>query len=132
MLLVQGQSKTLTVEARIPNENQLLLPGMFARTKVVIYERDLVISIPNDALEKTQEGYKVYVVAADNTAEQKAVEVGYVSLTHSVISNGLAPGDQVIVQRPQELKAGSPLKVIDVESPEAGQKEETQADEQQP
>jgi RND family efflux transporter MFP subunit len=113
--LVQGQSKTLLVEARIPNEGKLLLPGMFARSKIVIFEKDGVIAVPNDALEKTPQGYQVYVVGEGNKTEVKPVEVSYVSLSHSVVSMGLNPGDQVIVQRPQELKPGSPVKIIEVE-----------------
>ena len=96
------------------NENKLLLPGMFARTRIAIYEKENVISVPNDALEKTQEGHRVYIVK-DNKAEVRPVEVSYVSLTHSVIESGLESGDQVIVQRPQELKTGIAVKVIEVE-----------------
>lgn len=118
--LVQGQSKTLTIEARLPNEGKLLLPGMFARTRIVIYEKDDVIAIPNDSLEKTQTGYQVYVVGKDTKAEVRPVEVSYVSLTHSVISSGVNPGDQVIVQKPQELKEGAPLKVIEFDKAAPG------------
>lgn len=118
--LVSGQSKTLTIEARMPNEGKLLLPGMFARTRIVIYEKDDVLSVPNDALEKTQTGYQIYVVGKDNKAEVRPVEVSYVSLSHSVIANGLTPGEQVVVQKPQELKEGSPLKVIEVEKSAPG------------
>ncbi len=114
--LVQGQSKTLTVEARFPNDGKLLLPGMFARTKIVIHEEDSVIAVPNDSLEKTAEGYQLYIVSQDNKAEARPVEVAYVSLTHSVISSGLEPGDQVIIQKPQELEAGSLVKVVEVEN----------------
>ncbi|MBI3012105.1 MAG: efflux RND transporter periplasmic adaptor subunit, partial [Elusimicrobia bacterium] len=115
--LVQGQTKTLMVEARVPNTGKLLLPGMFARTKIIIFEKDHVISVPNDALEKTQEGYRLYIVGKENKAEVRPVQVSYVSLTHSVISSGIEPGEQVIIQRPQELKEGAPLKVVEVEKP---------------
>ncbi len=118
--LVQGQSKTLTIEARMPNEGKLLLPGMFARTRIVIYEKEDVIAVPNDSLEKTQAGYQVYVVGKETKAEVRPVEVSYVSLTHSVISSGLTAGDQVIVQKPQELKEGSPLKVIEFDKAAPG------------
>ncbi len=123
--LVQGQSKTLMVEARVPNTGKLLLPGMFARSRIIIFEKDNVISVPNDALEKTQEGYRLYVVGKENKAEMRPVQVGYVSLTHTVITSGLISGEQVIIQRPQELKEGSPLKVIDVEKPVSGSPQQT-------
>ncbi|OGR97118.1 MAG: hypothetical protein A2902_05070, partial [Elusimicrobia bacterium RIFCSPLOWO2_01_FULL_64_13] len=118
--LIQGQSKTLTVEARIPNQGKLLLPGMFARTRIVVYEQENALSVPNDALEKTQQGYQLYVVGPDNRAEARPVSVGYVSLTHSVISGGINPGEKVIVQKPQELKDGAQVKIVDVEKPFQG------------
>jgi len=48
------------------------------------------------------------------------VSVGYVSLTHSVISGGINPGEKVIVQKPQELKDGAQVKIVDVEKPFQG------------
>lgn len=113
--LIQGQSKTLSVEARMPNDGKLLLPGMFARVKIIIYEKDDAIAVPNDALEKTEAGYQVYIVGKDNKAEVRPVTVNYVALTNSVVSEGLQLGDQVIIQKPQELQAGSPVKVIQAE-----------------
>ena len=132
--LVQGQSKTLMVEARMPNTGKLLLPGMFARTRIIIYEKDNVIALPNDALEKTAEGYRIFIVGKENKAEVRTVEVSYVSLTHSVVASGLQAGEQVIIQRPQELKEGSPLKIVEVEKSvskvEGGQEDGAQGHEE--
>ena len=111
--IVAPGSRTLTVEARIPNEGGLLLPGMFARTRITIFEQDNALFVPNDAVEKTASGSRVYVVTKDNKAEARDVEVGYVSSQFSLISQGLEAGDLVITQRPQDLKAGSPVKVIE-------------------
>ena len=113
--LVQGTSKTLTVEARLDNEGGLLLPGMFARTRIVIFEEDNTIVVPNDSLEKTQAGFRLFVVTKDNKAEARDVEVGYVSSQFSQITKGLAPGELVVTQKPQDLKAGAPVKVIEVQ-----------------
>ncbi len=115
--LIEGGAKTVEIQARIPNDGKLLLPGMFARTRIVVYEADSVMSVPNDAVEKTANGYQIYVVGADNKAEARPVEVSYVSLVNSVISKGLQPGEKVIIQKPQDLKAGTPVKVADVEKP---------------
>lgn len=113
--LVQGTSKTLTVEARLDNEGGLLLPGMFARTRIVIFEEDNTIVVPNDSLEKTQAGFRLYLVTKENKAEARDVEVGYVSSQFSQIIKGLAPGELVVTQKPQDLKAGSPVKIIEVQ-----------------
>jgi membrane fusion protein (multidrug efflux system) len=113
--IITGESKTFEITARIPNPDSLLLPGMFARTKVITYEADDAISVPNDALVKTAGGFQVFVINKDNVAEARDVQVGYVSTENTQIQSGLNAGDVVIVQRPPELKAGSKVKIIEVQ-----------------
>lgn len=113
--IVSEGSKTLSLEARLENEGGLLLPGMFARTKIAIFEEDNALVVPNDAVEKTQAGHRVYVVTKDGKAQAKDIVVGYISNQFSQVTSGLTAGEQVITQKPQELKDGSPVKVIEVQ-----------------
>ena len=85
---------------------------MFSRSRIITYEADDAISIPNDALVKTAAGYQVLTVNKDGVAEARDVEIGYVATEATQITSGLNPGETVIVQRPPELKAGSKVKVI--------------------
>jgi membrane fusion protein (multidrug efflux system) len=112
--LVTG-SRTMNVEARLDNEGGLLLPGMFARARITVFEQDNALFLPNDALEKGPTGQRVYVVSKDNKAEARDVEVGYVSSQFSLINKGLEVGELVVTQKPQELKAGSPVKIIETQ-----------------
>ncbi len=118
--IITGESKTFEITAKIPNSDSLLLPGMFARSRIITFEADDAISIPNDALAKTPGGFQVFVVNKDNVAEMRDVEVGYVATDSTQIRSGLNPGDIIIVQRPPELKAGSKVKVIEVQKAEGG------------
>ena len=108
-------SKTFSVRSKIPNPDSLLLPGMFARAKIITYEADDAISVPNDALNKTPGGFQVFVINKDNVAEAKDVQVGYVATEFTQIESGLNPGEVVVVQKPPELKAGSKVKIIEVQ-----------------
>ncbi|MCB4757144.1 MAG: efflux RND transporter periplasmic adaptor subunit [Elusimicrobia bacterium] len=112
-------SKTFSIRAKIPNPDSLLLPGMFARSRIIIFEADDAIAVPNDALVKTPGGFQVFIVNKDNVAEARDVEVGYVAIDSTQITGGLNPGDIVVVQRPPELKAGSKVKIIEVQRQEA-------------
>ena len=103
----QGNSKTFTIEARLDNEGGLLLPGMFARTKITIFEEENAIAIPNDAVEKTQTGARVYVATKENKAQARDITVGYVSSQFSQVTKGLDAGELVITQKPQDLKGRS-------------------------
>ena len=116
-VIFTGGARTAEVEALLPNEGKLLLPGMYARTKIVVYEKDSVLAVPNDAVEKTEGGHQVYIVNAEGKAEARAVEISYVSLVNSVVASGLEGGEKIIIQKPQDLKAGSAVKIADVEKP---------------
>lgn len=107
-------SHQMTITAEIDNEGGLLLPNMWARTTINIHDADGVLVVPNDAIDKTSGGDRVFVVTPDNKAEARPVVVEYKAAQFSVISQGLSPGDMVITQRPGELKEGAAVKVIEV------------------
>ena len=111
--IITPGSRTLSIEARLDNEGGLLLPGMFARTRITVFEQDNALSVPNDAVEKTATGSRVFVVTKDNKAESRDVEVSYVSSQFSLLAKGVEPGELVITQRPQDLKAGASVKIIE-------------------
>ncbi|MBK8574297.1 MAG: efflux RND transporter periplasmic adaptor subunit [Elusimicrobia bacterium] len=110
---VDDRTRTMKVRSLLSNDGGLLLPGMFARVRITIFEQDNALVVPNDAVEKTSGGSKVYIVSKDNKAEERQVEVSYVSTQFSLISKGIEPGDLVITQRPNDLKNGAAVKVIE-------------------
>lgn len=114
--MIAGEAKTFSLTARIPNEESLLLPGMFARARIITYEADDAISVPNDALVKSPGGFQVYVVNKDNIAEARDVEVGYVATEFTQIESGLDPSEVVVVQKPPELESGNKVKIIEVQN----------------
>jgi membrane fusion protein, multidrug efflux system len=108
-------SRTMSVQARLDNSQGLLLPGMSARAKIIVYEEARAIAVPNDSVEKSQGGARVFVVTKDNKAQARDVTVGYVSNQFSLVTQGLSPGDLVVTQKPHELKDGSPVKIIETQ-----------------
>ena len=115
--LIQGTSKTLTVEARIKNDGGLLLPGMFARTKIVTHEADNPVIVPRDCIIRTSGGLQVFVVKKDDRAILRDVEVGYTSASNEFaeVVKGLSPGELLVIQKPDDLRDGSPVKVVEVQ-----------------
>lgn len=113
--IIGGEGKTFEITAKIPNRDSLLLPGMFARTRVITYEADDAISVPSDSLVKSQTGFQIFVINKENKAEARDVQIGYSSTENTIIQSGLNPGEIIIVQKPPELKDGSLVKIIEVQ-----------------
>ncbi len=113
--LIEGKSRTLTVRTRLQNEEGMLLPGMFARALIKVAEFKDAIVIPSLALNKTDEGYKVFVVDEGNAVHQKDVQVAYITTDYTVIASGLFEGELVVTDTPTELKEGMPVKIIETQ-----------------
>jgi membrane fusion protein (multidrug efflux system) len=120
--LIAGKSKTLTVKANLDNPGGLLLPGMFARVKVSIFEKENTLIIPSDSLDKSTGEFRVFVVGNDNVAYGQKVEVAYLSSDYAQIASGLNEGELVVVEKPESLTDGKRVRIIEVK--EYGKPEE--------
>lgn len=108
----EGKSRTLTARIKIANSKGLLLPGMFARVIVGIYEKEDARTIPSVALDKKEGEYSVFVVGEDNKVKEKKVEVDYLSSEKAVINSGLDENERVVVDKSRQLKDGEEVKII--------------------
>jgi len=122
--LIAGKSKTLTVKANLDNPGGLLLPGMFARIKISVFEKENTLIIPSDSLDKSTGEFRAFVVGDDNVAYGQKVEVAYLSSDYAQISSGLNEGELVVVEKPESLTEGKRVRVIEVK--EYGETEKTE------
>lgn len=113
--VIEGKSRTLTVRAKIANPDATLLPGMFTRALITVAEFKDAIVIPSLSLNKTDEGYKVFLIDEQNKVHVRPVQVAYVTTDYSVISEGISEGETVVTETPQELKEDMPVEVIEVQ-----------------
>lgn len=107
--IVQEQSRTLSVEAEVPNERAVLKPGAFARVDIVTQASDPVIRVPSAALVVFAGIEKVLVVRQGKIAELR-VQTGKRSNESVEIVSGLTPGEQVVLQ-PGNLAPGQAVVV---------------------
>jgi len=114
--MVKGKSKTLNVKVQIANPYRLLLPGMFVRVRIKIFETKNAIIIPRPALKKVKGAYHVFTVNANNKAEFKTVKLGYVTTDNVQITEGLNEGDLVVVEGMEELKDGAKVQVMEYQT----------------
>ena len=105
---VQVNPKTdgQTVRAMFPNPDDILTSGQTVR--VIIEEKggDKVVVIPQSATAVDQTGSYVFVVGQDNKVEQRRVSIGTVRDGLAVVNEGIEPGERVVVQGQQRIRAG--------------------------
>ncbi len=104
---VDPVSRSVTVIARIPNDEGLLKPGMFL-TVALEKARDNVLLVPEEALVPRQGRQFVYVIE-DGRAVEREVELGGRVPGLAEIRQGVAPGELVITQGTQRVRDGLPV-----------------------
>lgn len=91
-------SGTIHARATVPNHDNLLTPGEFARVRLVAGAPVQALLVPDDAVLPDQAQHVVMSVAPDNTVVPKPVEVGDLQGGLRVIRSGLSPDDRIIIE----------------------------------
>lgn len=111
---VDTATRNVQVRATLPNADERLLPGMFARVEIVVgAPRDLV-TVPVTAITSNPYGDTVYVVEGkepDLTVRQVFVKTGETRGDIVSIVDGVAVGQTVVTAGQLKLHKGSPVKI---------------------
>lgn len=103
---VDVKTGTMRVAAVFPNPNNLLRPGQFARVRAVTKTREKALLVPQRAVTEMQGSFQVAVVTPENKVEIRPVQVGERTGSLWIIDKGLNPGERVVVEGLQKVKAG--------------------------
>jgi len=98
------------VKVRVSNEDGLLKSGMFARVKLVVSLHTQVVMVPEEAVLSYGTEKIIYTVE-DGRAKANYVKVGAVSSGKAVITEGLEPGKEIVVQGQELLEDGIQVSV---------------------
>lgn len=110
---------TVTLRARFPNQQGLLLPGMFVNAEFDQAVETGVFLIPQQALQRDFNGDGfVFVVTKDGKAMRRVVKADRTAGSAWVVKSGLMPGDRVITQGLANLKSGTPVKAVPASTPQ--------------
>ena len=102
---------TLTVKALFDNPEGILLPGMFARVKIVGETVPNAILVPQRAVQQLLDKSFVIVVGPDNKSVSKVVTLGEKVGSYYIIKDGLSAEDTVVVEGLTNLQEGKDLNV---------------------
>lgn len=109
---VDAKTGTLRLRAEFENPRKNLRPGMFARVRIDLGTRDNCLEVPERALVDMQGKTFLWVVGDDGTATQRAVKVGEQNGSNLLITEGIKPGERIIVQGLQKAREGAPVNAM--------------------
>lgn len=101
---------TINIRGVFPNPGDLLRPGQYAKVRAVIDTKIGALLIPQRAVQDVQGVHQVAVVGADETVDLRKVQVGERVGSLWIIGQGLKPGERVIVEGIDRVKAGQKVK----------------------
>lgn len=111
-------ARTFTAEVSIPNANGILKAGMFAKASIPGHPHKGVLAVPQNSLVMREDQQTVFVLAGDNTVQQRVIKVGYIGDGWAEVLEGLNEGDQIVVAGQNKIKDGATVEVS--ANPEGG------------
>ena len=106
---VDDVSRSVRLTADFDNTDETLKTGMFLSVKLEINSSKEAVLVPEEALINNGLMHFIFVVSPDKRAERRSVTIGQRLRGFAEITNGIDPGEQVIVRGVQRVRPGSLL-----------------------
>ncbi len=110
--IVDAQSRTVQLTARVKNPDRELKPGMSANVAVTLAERPDALVVPDEAIFAEGAQNFVYVVKADSTVARTAVSLGLRDSSRVEVTHGLESGQRVVSAGHQKIFDGAKVMPI--------------------
>jgi multidrug efflux system membrane fusion protein len=104
---VDTTSGTIRLKAVFDNKTHTLWPGQSVSTRLLLKTLKDATVVPDDAIQHSTNGLYAYTVNQDNKAELHQVKVSQSIDGRTVVDDGLAPGQRVIVGGQFKVQPGS-------------------------
>ncbi|HEY4281596.1 MAG TPA: efflux RND transporter periplasmic adaptor subunit [Chthoniobacterales bacterium] len=104
---------SIRYEITFPNPGGILRPGQFGKTRFVADMKKGAMVIPQEAVSELQGNYQVAVVDQDNKVSIRPIKMGERIGSMWEVTDGLKPGDKVVVQGLQKAREGAQVTVKD-------------------
>ena len=124
LLLIDNQidqaTSTIRLKAEFANENERLWPGEFIRNRILITTQKNAVTVPAVAVQRGPDGFYVWVVKPDKTAEQRPIDAQIINEELAIASKGLNAGEQVVVNGQSRLDSGTHVDIRSQSEPPGG------------
>jgi len=111
-ITVDESTGSVTMRAKFPNPDRLLMPGMFVRARLQQAVNEGALAVPQQVVQRTNEGSMVMVVGAEDKVEARPVKTIGSHGDRWIIGEGLKVGDRVIVEGFQKIRPGMVVKPV--------------------
>ncbi|VWX60016.1 multidrug efflux system [Burkholderiales bacterium 8X] len=114
-LTVDSTTGQVTLRAEVPNPNGVLLPGLYVRVRLEQAQVSNAITVPQQAVTRTQQGDTLMVVSPDGKTSTRKVKISAAQDNQWIVLEGLQPGEQVMVdgfQKLQMMPPGATVKAV--------------------
>lgn len=113
---INANNRTFRVKIAIPNPDKLIRPNQIATILLNDYTAASAITIPESTIQKNAMGESlVYTLErkTDSTgvAQKNVIETGYVYNNMMEVTEGLSPGEILIVEGSKSLRDGQEVKI---------------------
>ncbi|QDR80340.1 Multidrug resistance protein MdtA [Sporomusa termitida] len=104
-------SRTFIAEVTVPNRQNNLKAGMFARVEVPGQVHAQAVVVPETALVMKEDKKTVFVVTAANKVEQRPLRLGYIGGGWAEVLDGVKAGEKIVVAGQNKVRDGSTVSV---------------------
>ncbi|WP_087502195.1 efflux RND transporter periplasmic adaptor subunit [Pseudomonas sp. SID14000] len=108
---VDESTGSVTFRAVVPNPDGLLMPGMYIKATLQEGVQNDAILVPQQAVSRDERGGATALVVVDGKVQQRELTLARAVGNRWWVSQGLAAGDQVIVQGLQKVRVGQQVQV---------------------
>ena len=109
-----GTKKVIPVTIKITEKSDVLIPGVTAKSKIMIASKKGIKAVPSEAVHADLEGnnHYVYRVLEDNTVKKVPVQINLQDVFYTeIMSDELKEGDKIVLSSGEEiLQEGSKVR----------------------
>ena len=111
---------TVKLKAVFANHAGELFPNQFVNARLLVDVKKDAIIVPSAAIQKNPQGAFAYVLKPDKTVAMRPVRTGITQGGETSVIEGLAVGEQVVVDGAERLREGSKVEVKERDQPDRG------------
>lgn len=104
---IDQNTGTVKLKATFPNQDLKLWPGKFVNARLVLTVQKNATVVPASVVQRGPQGTYAYVIKPDKTAEMRQIKVGDTENNQTLVTDGLKPGEDVVVDGQYKLQPGA-------------------------